>query len=161
MYWGILSDSHGNHPSTERAADVLSQYEIHLVLHCGDIGTPSVLDVFRKWKLHYVLGNIDIDPESFHYSDAESHVIGYEDFGVFEYAGRSVAMMHGNNENRLMAAEQSGKYDLICYGHTHRAEWHQTGKTLVVNPGALFRSKPRTLALYHAGKHRVDIVPLM
>ena len=99
MYWGIVSDSHGNHPSTERAADVLSQYKIDLVLHCGDIGTPSVLDVFRKWKLHYVLGNIDIDPESFHYSDAESHVIGYEDFGVFEYAGRSVAMMHGNNEN--------------------------------------------------------------
>ena len=60
-----------------------------------------------------------------------------------------------------MAAEQSGKYDLICYDHTHRAEWHQTGKTLVVNPGALFQAKPRTLALHHAGKHRVDIVPLV
>src|SRR5262249_26664115 len=47
----------------------------------------------------------------------------------------------------------SGAWDLVCYGHTHVAELHRAGRTLVLNPGALFRASPHTLAV-------VDLVTL-
>jgi len=35
----------------------------------------------------------------------------------------------------LNEVAESGKYDLVIYGHTHRQEIKFVGKTLVVNPG--------------------------
>jgi predicted phosphodiesterase len=36
---------------------------------------------------------------------------------------------------------------LVCYGHTHVAAIEQRGPTLVVNPGALYRANPHSLAV--------------
>jgi len=41
----------------------------------------------------------------------------------------------------------SESFDMVCYGHTHVAEQHRQGKTLVVNPGAIYRAQPHTLAI--------------
>ena len=30
---------------------------------------------------------------------------------------------------------QSGRYDVVIYGHTHRRDIRREGKTLVINPG--------------------------
>ena len=40
--------------------------------------------------------------------------------------------------------EHCDYFDYVFYGHTHVREQHRTGKTLVANPGALFRANPRT-----------------
>jgi predicted phosphodiesterase len=40
-----------------------------------------------------------------------------------------------------------GQYDLVCHGHTHVARQETVGRTLVVNPGALYRANPHRFAL--------------
>ena len=59
-------------------------------------------------------------------------------FGSLELAGRRVAWLHGDDAALLVATIDDAQYDLVCYGHTHQAEQHRAGQTLVVNPGALF-----------------------
>ncbi len=41
----------------------------------------------------------------------------------------------------------SQNYRLVCYGHTHLREFHYEGETLVLNPGALYRANPHTIAI--------------
>jgi uncharacterized protein len=44
----------------------------------------------------------------------------------------------------LYQLEHSNYFDYLFYGHTHVREQHRTGRTLVANPGALFRANPKT-----------------
>jgi predicted phosphodiesterase len=48
----------------------------------------------------------------------------------------------------------------VCYGHTHKAEFHRVGKTLVLNPGALHRATPHSLAVVDLDTLDVVIVPV-
>jgi predicted phosphodiesterase len=48
----------------------------------------------------------------------------------------------------------------VCYGHTHQAEQHRVGKTLVLNPGALYRATPHSLALVDLEHLEATIVPI-
>jgi predicted phosphodiesterase len=35
----------------------------------------------------------------------------------------------------------------VCHGHTHRRREERVGKTLVLNPGAIYRANPHTFAI--------------
>jgi hypothetical protein len=52
----------------------------------------------------------------------------------------------------------SQAYRLVCYGHTHVPEQHYEGKTLVLNPGALFRANPRTIAILELPSLEVETI---
>jgi len=41
----------------------------------------------------------------------------------------------------------SGRWSLVCHGHTHVARKVRQASTLVLNPGALFRATPHSFAL--------------
>ena len=64
-----------------------------------------------------------------------------------ELDGRQIAWVHGNDRALLKELEQSGCYDYLFYGHTHVAEHHRAGRTLVVNPGGMFKVSPMTFAI--------------
>ena len=52
--------------------------------------------------------------------------------------------------------------DYVFYGHTHVREQHRTGRTLVANPGALFRANPKTCIVLDlaTGEIKPIIVPV-
>ena len=41
-----------------------------------------------------------------------------------------------------MQLAKSGQYDIVCYGHNHRYQVEQVGKTLTINPGAIMGYDP-------------------
>ena len=49
----------------------------------------------------------------------------------------------------------------MFYGHTHVREQHRTGRTLVANPGALFRANPKTCVVLDliSGELKPIIIP--
>ena len=77
----------------------------------------------------------------------------HERFGQIELAGRKIAWLHSDDRDLFETTVRSGAWDLVCYGHTHIAEQHYVGSTLVLNPGALYRARPRTIAI-------VDLIDL-
>jgi putative phosphoesterase len=147
MRIGVVSDTHGHLPSARRAAELLEEHKVHQVLHCGDIGTPEIVHIFSRWPCHYVFGNCDHDTAAL--TDAIELVdqTCHGEFGEIELAGCRIAMVHGHDHRRFQEAIASQTFRLVCYGHTHVPDQHYEGKTLVLNPGALFRANPRTIAI--------------
>ncbi|MEX0978712.1 MAG: metallophosphoesterase family protein [Pirellulales bacterium] len=147
MIIGIVSDTHGHVDYTRPAVRMLESCEVQEVIHCGDIGSTEIVKLFERWPTHFVFGNVDTQAAKLR---AAIHAAGqtcHERFGELELAGRRIAFLHGDDEKRLRDAVDSGSYDLVCYGHTHHAEHHQSGRSIVLNPGALFRASPHSLAV--------------
>ena len=80
-------------------------------------------------------------------------------FADFKLASRRIAITHGHQAARLRTAQTSGDYDLVCYGHTHVAEQHHEGKTLVLNPGAIQRARIPSCAVVDLETMSVEILP--
>ena len=74
-------------------------------------------------------------------------VVAREPFGNLELEERKIAWIHGDDKRLLEDIENSGHFDFLFYGHSHHAEQHRTGPTLVVNPGALHRARPKTFVV--------------
>jgi putative phosphoesterase len=145
MILGVVSDTHGHLEYTRQAIRTLQQLRVEAVLHCGDIGSTDIPTLFGAWPTHFVLGNVDYDPESLERSMPPAGTF-HGHFADLTIASRRIAIIHSDDFKRFRGAIDSGEYDLVCYGHTHTAEQHLERKTIVLNPGALYRATPHSLA---------------
>jgi predicted phosphodiesterase len=69
-----------------------------------------------------------------------------------------IAFLHGDDKNLMNEIEESGEFNFLFYGHTHRAAEHRTGPTRVINPGALHRADPKTFVLLDLPSGEVETV---
>jgi len=136
MLIGVVSDTHGKIESTRQAIRMLESLEVDLVIHCGDIGSPVIVPLFRLWPTHFVFGNVDCGEQIRDTIDAEGQNC-HERFGSLELVGKRIAFMHGDDGDRFEKIVESGQWDLVCYGHTHTADISTRGRTTLLNPGAL------------------------
>lgn len=147
MRLGIVSDTHGHLESARAAVRVLNSEQVDAVLHCGDIGSPEVVALFAAWPTHFVFGNVDYDEGELSQAIEAAGQTCHGRFGALELAARKIAFLHSDDRELFEQTIESGEWDLLCYGHTHIPEQHKAGRTLVLNPGALYRAKPKTLAI--------------
>ena len=146
MRIGVVSDTHGRVDTTRLAVKLFSQLEVEAVLHCGDIGTPAVVELFDGLPAHFVFGNVD-DPAVLEPAIRAAGQTCHGRFGGLELAGRRIALLHGDDGRRFREAVKGGEWDMVCYGHTHAAKREVEGKTVVLNPGAICRASTHTVAI--------------
>ena len=160
MRIGIVSDTHGHVENARRARNMLDAFEVDAVLHCGDIGSVDVVAVFRGLPTHFVFGNVDTDPASLRGAIRRAELSCHERFGALELGGVSIALLHGDDDRARRDAIESGSYRMVCSGHTHvpLEQWH--GDVLTLNPGALYRAKPHTLAIVELPSLEAEIISL-
>lgn len=147
MRIGIVSDTHAQVENARKAVNVLQELDVTAVLHCGDIGSTAVIPVFADWPTHFVFGNVDGDEETLRWAIREAEQTCHDRFGEIELDGRRIALLHSDDARRFREVTGNGEYDLVCYGHTHQAESHTVGTTVVLNPGALHRANPYSIAV--------------
>lgn len=144
MRIGIVSDTHDRTEAIAEAVRLLIDQGVELILHCGDIESPETVSAFADVPTHFVFGNWDKDRASLSRAIKEIGGTASESFGALEIAGKRVAWVHSHERHQLYQLEHSDYFDYLFYGHTHVREQHRTGRTLVANPGALFRANPKT-----------------
>ncbi len=147
MRMAVVSDTHGKHDSTQAALDLIRPREVDLILHCGDIGEESLIELFHDWPAHFVFGNVDQNRTAFAQAIENAGQHSHGIFGELIIEEKRIAFLHGDDVSRLNQEIASENWDLICHGHTHRKQTRVEGSTVVLNPGALFRANPRTLAI--------------
>ena len=160
MRIGIVSDTHGHLESTRAAVHALEREQVAIVLHCGDIGSAEVVPLFDGWPAHFVFGNVDHNEGELSRAIAAAGQTCHGRFGSLELEGRKIALLHSDDRELFEETIGSGEWDLVCYGHTHVPEQHQVGRTLVLNPGALYRAKPKMLAIVELPAMRVRHLPI-
>jgi len=125
MKIAIVSDTHNNMLNFKKAIDWIKKEKILLILHCGDISTQETIDEAKKYfggEIKFVKGNADYD-------------LDLPDKMELDFNGKKIAFAHFPDIVKKLA--QSGKYDLVFYGHTHRPWDEKVGETHMINPGEL------------------------
>jgi putative phosphoesterase len=160
MRLGVISDSHGHLEHVRRAVRMLESLDVQRVLHCGDIGSAAVVELLSPWPTDFVFGNCDHDRVSLAGAITAAGQQCHGDFGDLRIEGKRIALIHSDDRRRFQATINSGDWDAVCYGHTHVAAIEHVGATLVLNPGALYRANPPSLAVLELPSLEAAIVAL-
>jgi putative phosphoesterase len=144
MRIGVVSDTHDRQEAVAEAVRLLLEQHVELVLHCGDIESSETVRVFRPIPTHFVFGNWDKDRAKLAAAIKDIGGTYFDSFGAIEIGGKRIAWVHSHERHHFRQLENADFFDYVFYGHTHVREQHRTGKTLVANPGALFRANPKT-----------------
>jgi uncharacterized protein len=160
MRIGVVSDTHGHADRARQAVRMLESLEVEQVLHCGDIGTMEVVEQFEGWTTRFVFGNCDTNVDEFARQITEAGQICCGWLGDFELEGVRIALLHSHRSDEFRQAIASPDYRLVCYGHTHVAASDEKPGKLVLNPGALYRASPPSLAVVELPSCEATIVPL-
>ena len=160
MRLGIISDTHGQLELTRPAVRMFESLEVDAVLHCGDIGSLAVVELFAAWPTHFVFGNCDYDHAEFTAAIRRAGQTCHGLFGDLDFDGVRVALLHSHERRRFRNTIDSGDYRLVCYGHTHVAAIDRRGETTVLNPGAIYRATPHSVAIVDLPAVEATIIEL-
>ncbi len=137
MKIAVLSDTHDNIWNVRKALDHIAGRQTEAIIHCGDIIAPFVFKEFMEFSIpvHCVFGNNDGDRYLLTKTaeGAKGLITLHGILGEMNAHGFSIAFTHEPAFAEGLAA--TGKYDLVCFGHTHLPRQEQTGNTILLNPG--------------------------
>src|SRR3989344_4408994 len=155
MKFAIVSDTHDNLANFAKAITWCNQENIKVMLHCGDICNQDTINQSEKLfngKIYFVRGN----------GDFNLHEVSEK--MELELDGKQIFFNHYPEVAK--PAAESGKYDLVFYGHTHKpwldrrsfSEGGEEKECLLVNPGEVAgqRFKP-TFAIYDTETEKLEL----
>jgi len=166
---GLLADTHGDAAITAGAVSCLREAGAEAFIHCGDIGTPEVLDELAGLRLWIVWGNSDWPAEALVTRAAE---LGFE-FPTevpmrVQLDDRIIAVFHGHETQFTQLIDYTplgealraeyGECDYIIHGHTHIASDVRLGPLRLINPGALGATRRPTAATLDLATDRVRFI---
>ncbi len=132
MLIGIISDTHDNMPQLKMAVDLFNKKNVEHVVHAGDFTSPFTFRILKglSCAITGVFGNNDGDKLLLQ-KMSDGRVFNQPH--IFELGGRKIVLMH---EHHIVdALADSGHYDIVIYGHTHKPVVRKIKNTLVINPG--------------------------
>jgi uncharacterized protein len=140
----VVSDSHDRATMLAAAVAQAKREGAQAVIHCGDVIGANTLRplVALGLPVHVVHGNNLGDPVAFNLLETASGglVIYHGADADLRLGGQRVFATHHPHYARGIAC--TGDYDVVCCGHSHRAEILVQknvlfGSTWIVNPGTV------------------------
>lgn len=135
----IFSDIHDNKTNLQKFVGRLEDEESDLGLFAGDLISPLMIGILAelKFPIKMIWGNNEGEKlgVSKQISNHEDKLSMEGDSWEGEVGEKRVFMTHYPNIAEL--ASKSQLYDLVIYGHTHKFQHVQEGKTIVINPGEI------------------------
>ena len=159
MKIGIVSDSHGAAGVLRRALSILTEHEVQVVVHCGDIGSSECITALSETNVpaYAVAGNMDRNPRKMQIQADNDRVRFNTDTVLVPLdGGKYLAATHGNNPHIMAGLLKDARVNYICHGHTHRTRNEKIGTTRIINPGALIHAHPPTAAILDTDADTVE-----
>ncbi|MBK8915237.1 MAG: metallophosphoesterase family protein [Phycisphaerales bacterium] len=165
MRIGIISDTHGRADRAERAIAALRGLGAEALVHCGDVGTPAVLEAMSIRPAWFVWGNTDDAAALAPHAVACGLPLPPAGLLSLPTPGLRIAVCHGHEfvfSNLIRAAaghigwiaapsasedSAAAAPQIVLHGHTHVAADQTRGAIRFVNPGALQRAAFHSVAV--------------
>jgi putative phosphoesterase len=145
----IVSDSHDRADALARAVGEGKAAGAEAVIHCGDlIGAQTIQAALAHGlPMHLIHGNNVGDTQALHRLERRADagewpgkVRYHGGEAQLQLGGRRIFVVHYDHYGYAMAC--TGDWDLVCCGHSHRAEVRRVsdvkgGQSWLVNPGTV------------------------
>lgn len=166
MKIGVISDTHDDVESTEKAIKVFGEKRVELILHLGDYISPPIVRLFGTLKVPVfgILGNNDGYKEGLinAFRDITGEING--SFESRKIDGLKIAMYHGEFRQISESLAKCGDYDVVFFGHGHKSEKRVFGNTLFINPGSCHKTFTKdgrpTVGIFDTSSKEVEFVKL-
>ncbi|HAT75108.1 MAG TPA: hypothetical protein DCS28_03655 [Candidatus Moranbacteria bacterium] len=171
MKIAIISDIHNNEVNLEKVLDYCGENKIEKIICCGDLASKETLDFLNdtfSGEIHYCFGNMD--NEQLHDISAKGgpasgwdfnknyrNTFIFKDFGEVKIDDRKIAFVHFPREAKKLA--ETGKYDFVFYGHTHKPWTEKIGNCIMLNPGNVTGDfYPPTFATWDTENNKFELI---
>ena len=152
MLIAIISDIHDNIPNLTKVLDYCRGNKIEKIICCGDLASIETLDFLNNnfsGEIFFVFGNMDnayLKNYPFK-NDQYKNTKIFKDFGeakitpdtqgtkspIGDLVPKKVAFVHFPEEAKRLC--ESGKYDFVFHGHTHKPWTEIINNCTLLNPG--------------------------
>ncbi len=138
MKIGVISDTHDNLSNLILALETFREKGIATVIHCGDLTSLELVYQFRRFRLIYTIGNMDVTTGAI-----QKKISGMRDDNfageVFrgKLEGVPVAVTHSHLKGQVMELVREKRHKWLFHGHTHRKRDEVVHGIRIINPGAL------------------------
>jgi putative phosphoesterase len=160
MKIAVLSDIHDNIWNLEKVLKRLKKEKCEAIIFCGDYCAPFVVKLILELKLptYAIFGNVD----GAHYEITKLTVDlpfyhQFKEMAEIELNKKIIAICH--HPKLAYGLATTGEYDVVFYGHTHKAEQKTIRKTLLANPGEIHGGMGRVLfGIYNIDSGKFEII---
>ncbi|CAN5403452.1 hypothetical protein BH10PLA1_BH10PLA1_17370 [soil metagenome] len=127
-------------------------------IHCGDVGGQPIIDCLAGHEASFVWGNNDWDRAGLeeYATGLGINCLGYG--GAIELDGKSIYVTHGDDVQQIKRVLEGQTHDYLLMGHTHTRLDAREGRVHIINPGALHRAMPKTVALLNLERDTVQFL---
>lgn len=137
MQIAITSDIHNNEVNLEKVLRYCTEHKITTLICCGDLASKEVLDYVNDnfaGVIYYTFGNADYtELRELDSLEKYRNTFLFKDFSEIEIEKRKIAFVHFPREAKKLA--ETGKYDFVFHGHTHKPWEEMIGNCKILNPG--------------------------
>jgi len=155
---GILGDTHDRADATAAGLQALRDHGAEFFIHTGDVGSERVLDQLAGMPGVFIWGNTDWDRVPLaRYAQGLGLTCG-GDLYQLTLDGKQIAVTHGDDDPAVRKALDGQTLDYLFTGHTHQPHDRRSGRTRWVNPGALYRTRHKTVAALDLATDRLSLL---
>lgn len=162
MLIAIISDIHDNIPNLDKVLGYCRQNKIKKIICCGDLATIETLDNLNEnfsGEILFAFGNMD-----------QGHVADYNfpkneylntkifpEFGSIIVEKTRAAFVHYPDVAKRLC--ETGDYDYVFYGHTHKPWTEKIESCVLLNPGNVANQYyPPTFAIWDTKKNSFKLI---
>ena len=162
MQIAIISDTHDNIPNIKKVLDYCRGNKVEKIIHCGDLAMTETLDYINAnfpGEIFFTFGNMDDGHVSdYNFKNNQyKHTQIFPDFGHAEIAGKKVAFVHYPDVAKQLC--ESGTYDFVFHGHTHKPWTEIVNNCTMLNPGNVANQYcPPTFAIWDTADNKFQLI---
>jgi hypothetical protein len=170
MLVAIISDAHNNEVNLEKVLQYCAEKKIEKMICCGDLASNATLDLICNnfsGEIFYTFGNMEDGHFDLSVITSANNILEepiryknsfvYKNFGETEIDHKTVAFVHYPNQAKVLA--ETGKYDFVFYGHTHKPWTEVIVKCTLLNPGNVTGDfYPPTFAVWNTANDKFELI---
>lgn len=157
----IISDIHNNEVNLKKVLDYCATQKINTIICCGDLASDETLEFLNdnfSGEIYYTFGNMDNDQlRNYEHIEKYKETILHKNFGEIEIENKKIAFVHYPHIAKKLC--ETGKYNFVFYGHTHKPWEEMIGNCKILNPGNVAGEiYPPTFAVWNTEKDEFRLI---